>query len=136
MMTPEQAVAISIVSCVGGAVLTLVVSRSKTVAGWIAFLVTAESAALMFAATARVLAAGPSPHPAPFWSMPKFGFVLRIHVDGLTAVFLLLTGLVAVPAALYSIAYMRRYQDYGVARYYPYFLLFLAAMYGCSRPPT
>ena len=25
---------------------------------------------------------------------------------------------------------MRHYQDYSVARYYPYFLLFLAAMYG------
>ena len=130
MITAEQAVAVSILSCVAGAVLTLVVSRNKTVAGWLAFLVTAGTAVLIFSATARVLTAGPSLHPVAFWSMPKFGFVLRIHVDGLTAVFLLLTGLVAVPASLYSIAYMRRYQDYGVARYYPYFLLFLAAMYG------
>ncbi|MGB9072577.1 MAG: proton-conducting transporter membrane subunit [Terriglobales bacterium] len=130
MITAEQTVAVSILSCVAGALLTLVVSRSKTVAGWIAFLVTAGTAVLIFLATARVLTAGPSLHPAAFWAMPKFGFVLRIHVDGLTAFFLLLTGLVAVPASLYSIAYMRRYEDYGVARYSPYFLLFLAAMYG------
>src|ERR1019366_3708117 len=45
-------------------------------------------------------------------------------------VFLLLAALIAVPASFYSIIYMRHYQDYGVARYYPYFLLFLAAMYG------
>ena len=51
-------------------------------------------------------------------------------MDGLTALFLLLAALIAVPASFYSIAYMRHYQDYGVARYYPYFLLFLAAMYG------
>ena len=44
--------------------------------------------------------------------------------------FLLLAALIAVPAAFYSIVYMRHYGDYGVARYYPYFLLFLAAMYG------
>ncbi len=62
--------------------------------------------------------------------MPKIGFALRLHVDGLTAVFLLLAALIAVPASFYSIAYMRHYEDYGVARYYPYFLLFLAAMYG------
>jgi formate hydrogenlyase subunit 3/multisubunit Na+/H+ antiporter MnhD subunit len=35
-----------------------------------------------------------------------------------------------VPASFYSIAYMKHYQDYSVARYYPHFLLFLAAMYG------
>jgi len=62
--------------------------------------------------------------------MPAIGFALRVHVDGLTAIFLLLAALVALPASLYSIAYMKHYGDYGVARYYPYFLLFLAAMYG------
>ena len=35
-----------------------------------------------------------------------------------------------MPACLYSIAYMRNYEGYSVARYYPYLLLFLAAMYG------
>ena len=63
-------------------------------------------------------------------ALPRIGFALRLHVDGLTAVFLLLAGLIAVPASLYSIVYMRHYEDYSVARYYPYFLLFLAAMYG------
>ncbi len=62
--------------------------------------------------------------------MPKIGFALRIHVDGLTAIFLMLAALIAVPAAFYSIAYMRHYRDYGVHRFYPHFLLFLAAMYG------
>ena len=44
--------------------------------------------------------------------------------------FLMLAALIAVPAALYSITYMRHYEQYSVARYYPNFLLFLAAMYG------
>jgi hydrogenase-4 component B len=130
MLTPEQAVLVSVLTCVAGAVLTLLVSRSKMIAGWLAFLVTTGTAVLIFLAAFKVLTVGPSPHPAAFWAMPKFGFALRIYVDGLTAVFLVLAGLIAVPAALYSILYMRHYQDYGVARYYPYFLLFLAAMYG------
>jgi formate hydrogenlyase subunit 3/multisubunit Na+/H+ antiporter MnhD subunit len=130
MMTPEQSVVASILLCLAGAVLTLLASRNKTVAGWLAFAVTAATAVLIFSAVAKVLAAGPSAHPAAFWAMPKFGFALRIHVDGLTAMFLMLTALIAVPVAFYSIAYMRHYEDYGVARYYPNFLLFLAAMYG------
>jgi len=129
-MTPEQAVFTSILLCVAGAVLTLLVSRSKTVAGWLAFLVTGATSVLIFSAVARVLTQGPSAHPAAFWVMPKVGFALRLYVDALTAIFLMLAALIAVPAALYSIAYMRHYPDYSVARYYPYFLLFLAAMYG------
>jgi formate hydrogenlyase subunit 3/multisubunit Na+/H+ antiporter MnhD subunit len=130
MMTPEQAVLTSILICIAGAVLTLLVSRNKTVAGWLSFVVTASSAVLILLAVVKVLTTGPSPHPAAFWVMPKVGFALRIYVDGLTAIFLLLAAVIAMPAALYSIAYMRQYRDYGVARYYPHFLLFLAAMYG------
>ena len=130
MMTPEQAVFASILICLGGAVLTVLVSRNKTVTGWLAFLITAVTAVLIVSAVAKVLTTGPSPHSAAFWAMPKIGFALRLHVDGLTAMFLLLAALIALPAALYSITYMRHYQGYGVARYYPYFLLFLAAMYG------
>ena len=130
MMTPEQAVVASILICLAGSVLTLLVARSKTLAGWLAFLITATTAVLIFSAVGRVLATGPSPHSATFWAIPNIGIALRIHVDGLTAVFLMLAALIATPAALYSIAYMKHYEEYGVARYYPYFLLFLAAMYG------
>jgi NADH:ubiquinone oxidoreductase subunit 5 (subunit L)/multisubunit Na+/H+ antiporter MnhA subunit len=78
----------------------------------------------------KVLTTGAAAHAAEFWSMPHAGFALRLYVDGLTAVFLLLAAVIAVPASLYSIAYMRHYTEYGVARFYPNFLLFLAAMYG------
>jgi len=130
MVSPEQAVVVAILSCVAGALLTLLVARHQTVAGWLAFVVTAGTAALIISAALQVLTAGPSLHPAAFWTLPKIGFVLRIYVDGLTAVFLMLAAVIAVPTAFYSIPYMRHYQDYGAARYYPYFLLFLAAMYG------
>ena len=130
MMTPEQAVAASIVTCLAGAVATLLAAPRRTLAGWLAFLVTAATAGLILLAVGRVLLAGPSAQSGEFLAVPAIGFVVRLHVDGLTAVFLLLAALIAVPAAFYSIVYMRHYADYGVARYYPYFLLFLAAMYG------
>ncbi len=130
MLSPEQAVLASILICIGGAVLVLAVSHHKLVAGWFTFFVTATTAVLICFAVVQVLFSGPSAHPAAFWALPAIGFALRIHVDGLTAVFLLLAVIIAVPASFYSILYMRHYQEYGVARYYPYFLLFLAAMYG------
>ncbi|MGA3178892.1 MAG: proton-conducting transporter membrane subunit [Verrucomicrobiota bacterium] len=130
MMTPEKAVLASILICVAGAVLTLLTARRRTLTGWLAFLVTAGSAALVFLAVGKVLTGGAAAHAAEFFPLPVLGFALRLRVDGLSALFLMLAALIALPASFYSIAYLRHYRDYGVARYYPYFLLFLAAMYG------
>ena len=129
-MTPEQLVLASILLCMAGAALTLAVSRNRIVAGWVAFAVTTATAVLVLSAVARVLVAGPSQHPAALWAVPQLGFALRLYVDGLTSVFLTLAAVIAVPAVLYSVTYMSHYESYGVGRYYPYLLLFLAAMYG------
>jgi hydrogenase-4 component B len=128
-MSPEQTVIGAIVLCVVGAVLTLLASRNKTAAGWLAFAFTLVTALMILFTVLQVLVSGPG-RQAEFPIIPQLGLVLRVYVDGLTAVFLLLAALISVPASLYSIVYMRTYEGYGVARYYPYFLLFLAAMYG------
>lgn len=128
MLSPEQAVFSAILICFGGAFLTLVLARMKIVAGWLAFLTTLTAAYLVFTAVARVLTIGPSAHPVQCWSL--FGLILRLHVDGLSAVFLLLTALIAVLASFYSIGYMSHYEDYGVARYYPNFMVFVGAIFG------
>ena len=131
-MSPEQAVVVSILICIAGAVLTLAVSQSKVLAGWLAFLTTTATAVLIFSAVANVLTGGGSAHPVTFWTMPNTGFELRFYVDGLSGIFLGLVAVMAVPAALYSISYVKRYADYGVGRYYPHFLLFLGGMYGLA----
>ena len=128
-MTPEQSVILAICICIAGSVLTLLVSRNKTAAGWLSFIVTAATAVVIVCAVVQVLISGPG-RQQEFPIIPQIGLVLRVYVDGLTAVFLLLAALISVPAALYSIVYMRSYEGYSVAGYYPYFLLFLAAMYG------
>jgi hydrogenase-4 component B len=130
MMTPEQAVVASILICIAGAFLTLLLSRLRTVAGWICFVAVLSAAVLIFQGALTVLISGPAQHPSSFFEVPGIGFSLRIYVDGLTAIFLMLAAFIAVPASFYSIKYMRIYDEYGVARYYPNFLLFLAAMFG------
>jgi hydrogenase-4 component B len=130
-MSPEHAIFAAIMTCIAGAGITLLAARFRAAAGWIAFVVTAASGSMVVLACVRVWLPGhPSGEPVTMWLMPGVGFAVRMHVDALSTVFLLLAVLIAVPAALYSIAYMRHYTDYGTGRYYPNFLLFLAAMYG------
>jgi hydrogenase-4 component B len=131
LITPEHAVVVAILICVAGALVALLVAHYRTFAGWISFVFVSTSAGLVGVACRTVLLLQrPSPHPETIWTMPRFGFVLRMHVDGLSAVFLFLAALIAVPAALYSISYMQHYREYSVARYYPNLLLFVAAIYG------
>lgn len=129
-MTPEKAIITAICICLGGAVVTLLSCRRRELSGWLAFATTAASAGFALWAVAHVLTAGPSAHAAAFWAIPKLGFALRLHVDGLTSIFLLLTAIISVPAALYSISYVRRYPQYSLAPYYSGFLLLLVATYG------
>ena len=124
MMTAEQAVFAAILLCVAGSLLTLLVSRAKTVAGWLAFAFTSATAVLIFFAVHKVLTNGPSVQSTIFL---KF---FRFHVDGLSALFLILAAGIGLLAASYAIAYMPHYRDYGVARYYPSFLLLLGGIYG------
>lgn len=130
MLTPEQAVVGAIFVCLVGAILTLLLAKYRRIAGWASLLATAISGALVLTGIVEILTAGVSREPAQFLQMPALGFALRLHVDGLSAVFLALTVMVALPAALYAIKYLDHYGSYSVARYHPYFLAFLAAMYG------
>src|SRR5579862_8862310 len=130
MIAPEQAVLLAILLCIAGSLLTLVVSRSRTFAGWLTFAITTSAALFIFSAAERVLSNRPSADPATFGAIGSLSPTLRFHVDGLAAFFLVLVAFIAMLAAFYSIAYMRHYPDYGLARYYPNFLLFVAGMYG------
>lgn len=129
MMTPEQAVVDAILLCVAGSLLSALVSRFRTLAGWLNFVVTGATALLILLAARAVLLSRPSPNATEF-RIPEIGLSLRFHVDGLSSVFLILAAGIATLGAFFSVAYMRHYRDYGVGRYYPNFLLFLGGMYG------
>ena len=51
MMTPEQAVLDAILICVVGSVLTALVSRFRTLAGWLNFVATSAAAFLIYLAS-------------------------------------------------------------------------------------
>lgn len=130
-MTPEQAVLNSIGICVAGAVLTLLVSKSKRLSGWLAFFTTVASGALIVPAAIRVLTSGPATphHPETLWMAG--GYAMRFYIDGLSAIFLLLAVVLGVLAALFSISHLEKsYQNKSAATYYPFFLLFIGGMYG------
>ncbi|HEU5334781.1 MAG TPA: proton-conducting transporter membrane subunit [Terriglobales bacterium] len=129
-MNPEQAVSAAMLTCVAGAAITLLLARVRALAGWLAVMSTAVSSALVAVACVQALRHGVSPEPVLLWNWSSMQIMLRLHVDGLAVIFLALGAGIALPAALYSTAYMRRYGDKGSARYYPCFLLFTAAIYG------
>lgn len=130
-MTPEQAVLNSIGICVAGAVLTLLVSKSKSLSGWLAFLTTAASGALIAPAAIRVLSSGPATPHHPETLFQAAGFAMRFYIDGLSAIFLLLAVVLSVLAALFSISHLEKaYAQKSAAGYYPFLLLFIGGMYG------
>lgn len=115
---------------VAGAVLTLLVSGSKRIAGWLAFLATAASSFLALVGVGRILVSGQAGEARTFFDGLVNGTSLRLYIDGLSGLFIGIIAVVAVMAALFSIKYMEHYKEYGAGRYYPYFLLFIAGMYG------
>ena len=126
---PETYVVLAMGLCLAGAVLTLAYGDRRRLAGQLCLGITAASAALVALAILRLAMHGPG-DGATYFPVERLGFALRLHVDGLSAVFLGLAALVAVPAALYSVRYLDHYAEESAARYYPHLLVFLAAMYG------
>ncbi|MCX7824835.1 MAG: proton-conducting transporter membrane subunit [Verrucomicrobiae bacterium] len=129
MFEPSHMVIAAMLICFSGAAVTSLQSRRNTATGWVAFACVAVSSLLVLAAALKTLAVGPG-HAVTCFAARTFSLAMRVHVDGLSAIFLGLIATVAIPAALYSVEYMRRHAEDGPGRYYPSFLVFIAAMYG------
>jgi formate hydrogenlyase subunit 3/multisubunit Na+/H+ antiporter MnhD subunit len=127
-LTPLTAVLSAIILCAAGAVVVPALSWNKRLAGWFTFLVTASAGAVALWGCYWTIASGPST-PLYFPRIALWGSVLGFSIDGVGAFFVGLISVIGPLAALYSISYMDHYPDYGVIRYYPWFLLFIAGMY-------
>jgi len=129
MMTPESAVTLTLILCMAGALLTLLSARRSTLTGWLALggLVGASSLALYAAFQALRWGSG---EPTVIFAVTGTFLELRLHVDGLSAVFLGLIAVVTLPVALYSIEYFRTASPQTVRRFYPNLFLFIASLYG------
>jgi hydrogenase-4 component B len=126
-LTPTNAVLLAMALLAAGSVAALAISGSRRLCGLISFFLTLGAGALTLWASAAALT-GHAGAPALFSACSLWGSTLGFSLDGLSAVFAGLIALVSVLASFYSISYMDHYRDYHVARYYPWFLLFIAGM--------
>ena len=126
-MTANDLVIYAMLICLGGAALTWILARAKPLAGFISLVATVASSAMVLYGAIGVLRDGPA-EALTLWS--ALGSSLRFHVDGLSAVFLCLVAFIALLASVYSVSYLKHYEGAPVGKYHPYFLLFVAGMYG------
>lgn len=128
-MTAAGGLLLAMLACLIGAAVAALVRRDRAVAGWVAFGATLIASGLALYSAVTVLLSGAASE-ATLFAFGGIGVSARFEVDGLSAVFVGIIAVISPPAALFSVGYMGHYPDYGVGRYYPSFLIFLAGMYG------
>jgi hydrogenase-4 component B len=131
MTSPAHLVAIALAVGFAGALVVRCCDRHRRMTGWLTLGLTVLTSALVAVAAVQVLLTGPGPAVTLCqWSGPQIA--LRLHVDGLSAVFLLLIAMVSVPVALYAPGYLEdpHYRECSMGRYHANFLLFVAALHG------
>ncbi len=111
-----------------GAAVTALLAKWRAVCGYVAFLFVAVASVWVGVAAFHVLSTGSPLSGAPVLTIAPLNSSLVFTVDGLSAVFLLITSLVAVCATLFSVRYMLVYKHHSLIRYYPILLLFFASV--------
>ncbi len=108
-----------------GAIAAMLVSAERN-PPVLAALGAASSVALIAAGGTGLVADTPATFAA--WQFLPFG-TIRFGVDPLSALFVLITGAVALPVSIFSCAYLRRYQEeYSLGYFGLLYHLFLAAI--------
>jgi hydrogenase-4 component B len=130
-MNPSLTTVSAFVGCVLAAVVLVLVGGQKRIAGWLNLGFTVITSALVLSAVGVTLSQGPG-EPLTVFSLPSFGYALRIYVDGLSAIFLALIAIIAIASSLFSLTFLDQYPDYSARRYYPNLQLFIASMYGLT----
>jgi hydrogenase-4 component B len=112
-----------------GAALSLLAAARRRLAGGIATVAVAAWAVPLGIIAFRAFATG-GEAGVTLLRIRTLGAGLTVAVDPLSAVFLVLTALIAVLATLYSVDYMTQFREDGVARFYPVLLVFFGAIVG------
>jgi len=128
-MNASHLLVVALLILAGGAVLAGLLAKARPVCGRVGVAATGVAGCLALIAAAAVLVRGATA-PVTLLDLGEYGGMVRISVDGLSAIFLGLIAVVSTLAALYSLEYLEHTPEYGLARYWPAFLLFLAGMYG------
>jgi hydrogenase-4 component B len=126
LLNPINAVAGAIIILLAGSILSLAFAFNRRLMGWFTFLTVAIAGVIGLYASILTITHG----QAQSLTLVVAGTPMRLYMDGLAAIFVGLISVVGILAAAYSITYMDHYPDYHPARYYPWFHLFIAGMFG------
>ncbi|MFH1231066.1 MAG: proton-conducting transporter membrane subunit [Planctomycetota bacterium] len=114
-----------------GVILTALTARMRKVSGYIALVCIFVINVLIFNVAFKAFN---SPSPVTISksliSIPAVGASLLVSIDSLSAIFLILIGIISLIATLYSIGYMEIYKKESLVRFYPFLILFIAGMIG------
>jgi hydrogenase-4 component B len=111
-----------------GFILTILTVKFRKLCGYLAAATIMAINVLIFMIVYQVFTTSVPFVAGPLFTIPGIGAELVITIDKLSAVFLSLIGIVALLAALYSVDYMDSYPKEGLARFYPFLVLFAASM--------
>lgn len=120
---------LAIVFLLAGAVASLALAADRRAAGWAAVSAVGAASLLLWTVAVRTLALGPDPE-ASLFAIPALGASLTVHVDALSALFLVIVGTIALLTTLFSVEYMTRFPAEGVGKYYPVLQLLFAGIVG------
>jgi len=111
-----------------GAAASLLVSRRRELAGWVAF----AAVAVAWVPLGWVVVEGFARGVMEFdvLALPSVGARLAVAVDPLSALFLTIMAVIALAAVLFSVHYMVHYPTDSVAKFYPVLLIFFVATIG------
>lgn len=110
-----------------GGVFCLLAARRAALARWVGGLTALGSGILAMVCGSEVLRGQATPTLSLPWPMP--GAALSLQIDGLSAFFVLVIGLISALAALYGVAYLRPYQGHrNLGFVWFFFHLLVAAM--------
>ncbi len=126
MNVAEELFLVSLLLCVAGAVASVLLPGQWT--GRVLAVFGSPATAAMLTAASLVLF-GHRSIELHLWRFPVLG-MLRLHVDGVSALFLLALGISFLPAFLFSDGYMLRYQSHHDPRAFGMFFHLLFAV--CS----
>jgi len=130
-MQAVEAVLLSSGLLVLGSVVAALSARRRSVCAYVSLAFVAAASSVLLVGAIRQLASG-EPHATETTvaRVEIIGANLTLAVDRLSALFLVIIGIISFLIALYSTAYMRIYQREGAVRYYPILLLFFAGVIG------
>ena len=119
-----------VVTVILGTILTAITARFRRLCGIIGVVSVGTIAMILFCVAYRVFTTGPRTLAQPLVTIPSLGAGLSITVDYLSALFLVLIGLISFLGTLYSYRYMDIYPTQSLGRFYPFLILFIGGMVG------